>query len=190
MGIKKLETNIPARVDHLQYADLVQGKYGPQLKLKGTMDGEADSVIYLTPAWKAGKALTEAGVLAFQGQWPGKDDKVESDTPVRIVATQFTICDRKPAGEQYSHIAIDSVGGAAPARAETPPAPPSPAAEAAHWADGVDKAAAHHSAILTAVIHGAARDLRKAFPSASEDALVTATTAITATIFIESNKRR
>ena len=46
-GIVRFDDNIPVEINEAKYLDLVGGKYGPQVRIKGTINGEENSLAYL-----------------------------------------------------------------------------------------------------------------------------------------------
>jgi hypothetical protein len=98
-----MEMNIPVTVDHAKYLDCIPGKFGHQLRLKGTINGEPDSVMYLPgKVWAAKKALIEAEII-------GEDDfneEPEEALGIPLEMTEFVLTNKQVAGKNYGNLEV------------------------------------------------------------------------------------
>lgn len=128
-GIVRFDDNIPVEINDAKYLDLVGGKYGPQVRIKGTINGEENSLAYL-PGSVADvlTALLVAGVITeAPAQYPEPEDK-RGIMLQKGATRQFTVTLSKRGGEKETIIGTTTTPAAAPAPAiinrtiHTPPA--------------------------------------------------------------------
>lgn len=104
----KMKLNIPMTIDEARYLDCLPGEYGPQLRIKGTIEGEPNSVLYLPgKVWSARRSLVEAGVI-------GEDAFDEEPTEainIPLLKTAFILTNQQVAGKNYGNIAVAPIGG-------------------------------------------------------------------------------
>lgn len=111
----RLLMNIPLTVQQAKYLDVVPGQYGAQLRVKGTIEGEADTMLYLPgKMWAVAKALKNAGIIAQDTQVP---EEVERATAVEIAERAFVLTLEQVPGQKYANLSARVTGtsnGSAP----------------------------------------------------------------------------
>lgn len=116
--IVKLAPNVPITL-HVKYADVVEGQYGMQIRLKGQTEPGDPATVYVP--------VDCAAALVAAGATEGKNAKGEFYTIPRG-AEWWTILKEQGAGEKYGHVTLTPRGATAPQPAKgvaTPaPAPP------------------------------------------------------------------
>lgn len=100
----KMQMNVPVTIQDAKYLDVMPpGKFGSQLRLKGTIEGEPDSVMYIPgKVWAAKKALIEARLI-------GEDDFNEEPTEalnVPLLKRTFVLTNKQVAGKSYGNVAV------------------------------------------------------------------------------------
>ena len=112
MSIVKLTTNIPSHVE-AKYLDVCPGKYGPQFRIKGVVDGDTDALLYLPGKFAdVGNALGKAGVIGT-GEIVAPSEG-EKPVNVPLLVKKFTVTDVKLAGEKYGTLKVTTNGSGAP----------------------------------------------------------------------------
>lgn len=125
MAIIKMQMNVPVQVQQAKYLDVMPpGKFGSQFRLKGTVDGDSDAVVYLPgKVWAARKALVEAGVI-------DTDDFDEEPTEavnIPLLKTAFVLMNKQVQGKNYGNIEVAvPPNGQAPAQQAVMGAKPGP----------------------------------------------------------------
>lgn len=108
--------NVPTRMT-VKYADLVEGKYGPQLRLKGTPDGMAEDVYVYVPVDQDAELLSHGAVEK-------KTEKGSSYAP--IAPGLWTILKAQGPGEKYAVTTLTAPNGKPPVVQPTPTAKDAP----------------------------------------------------------------
>lgn len=108
MAQVKLLYNTPVNVNDAKYLDCIPGEYGHQLRIKGTIDDQPNSVIYLPGrVWAAKKVLIEAGVI-------GEDDFDEEPKEalnIPLLMKSFYLENKQVKGKNYGQLHVyDSAG--------------------------------------------------------------------------------
>lgn len=118
-----LLTNVPIRMS-IKYIDVFpndtsknQGKgYGASMRFKGTIDG-ADAVLYPRGAvWAAVKALKAAGVIA-ESEY---DEDPSEKYSIAVRHSDVELCMKQNAGERYASFTVTTVGAATPVTTSRP----------------------------------------------------------------------
>jgi hypothetical protein len=112
MATFKFAPNVPAKVD-VKYIDIVPSeKGGPQIRLKGTIEGEEKMFAYLP-----GKLTDQLTALISAGIIASAEYPMEVDKPVEIkpLKRQFTMVKDQPAGEKYGSFKVVGAPAAVPA---------------------------------------------------------------------------
>ena len=130
-GIVRFDDNIPVEINDAKYLDLVGGKYGPQVRIKGTINGEENSLAYLpgTVADVLTALLVHGIIVEAPAQYPEPEDK-RGIMLQRGATRQFTVTLSKRGGEKETIIGTTTTPAATPAPAiinrtiHTPPAAP------------------------------------------------------------------
>lgn len=103
MAQVKMEMNVPVAIDQAKYLDCIPGKFGHQLRLKGTINGEPESVMYLPgKVWAAKKALIEAEII-------GEDDfneEPEEALGIPLEMTEFVLTNKQVPGKNYGNLEV------------------------------------------------------------------------------------
>lgn len=104
MAQVRMQMNLPVTIQDAKYLDCMPpGQFGSQLRLKGTINGEPNSVMYLPgKVWSARKALIEAGVI-------GEDDFDEEPAEainIPLLKTAFVLTNKQVAGKNYGNISV------------------------------------------------------------------------------------
>jgi len=132
--IIKFDRNVPVRIDDAKYLDLVGGQYGPQVRVKGTINGQENAIAYL-PGHVADvltNLLVAGVILEAPAHYPDNDDR-RGFALQRGETRSFSVTLSEVGGEKDTLI---DVGGAAPVAAPAPQPPravspkPAPAAPA------------------------------------------------------------
>lgn len=100
--------NVPATVE-IKYIDIVPSeKGGPQIRLKGTIDGTEKSIAYLP-----GKLNDQLAVLIHHGVIPNAAYPSDVTDPLEVkpVKRQFTMMKEQGAGDKYGKFAIVGQNG-------------------------------------------------------------------------------
>jgi hypothetical protein len=98
----KFAPNVQAKAD-VKYMDIVPGQYGPQIRIKGKINGK-ESVAYLP-----GKLPDVITVLVSAGVIPRGTDylvDVEEAFEIKPLQRQFTMMKQQAAGEKNGTLAI------------------------------------------------------------------------------------
>jgi len=134
--IIKFDKNVPVRIDDAKWLDLVGGQYGPQVRVKGTINGQENAITYL-PGHVADvltNLLVAGVILEAPAHHPDNDDR-RGFALQRGETRSFSVTLSEVGGEKDTLI---DVGGAlsAPVAAPAPQPPratvpkPAPAAPA------------------------------------------------------------
>jgi len=121
--IIKFDKNVPVRIDDAKYLDLVGGQYGPQVRVKGTINGQENAIAYL-PGQVADvltNLLVAGVILEAPSHYPDNDDR-RGFALQRGETRSFSVTLSEVGGEKDTLI---DVGGAASAPVAAPaPQPP------------------------------------------------------------------
>ena len=117
-GIVRFDDNIPVEINEAKYLDLVGGKYGPQVRIKGTINGEENSLAYLpgSVADVLTALLVHGIIVEAPAQYPEPEDK-RGIMLQRGATRQFTVTLSKRGGEKETIIGTTTTAAAAPAPA-------------------------------------------------------------------------
>jgi len=119
--IIKFDRNVPVRIDDAKYLDLVGGQYGPQVRVKGTINGQENAIAYL-PGHVADvltNLLVAGVILEAPAHYPDNDDR-RGFALQRGETRSFSVTLSEVGGEKDTLI---DVGGAAPVAAPAPQPP-------------------------------------------------------------------
>jgi hypothetical protein len=104
----KMKLNLPMTVNDARYLDCMPGEYGPQLRIKGTIEGEQNSVLYLPgKVWAARKSLVEAGVIGEEAF----DEEPTEAVNIPLLKTEFVLTNQQVTGKNYRNIAVATRDG-------------------------------------------------------------------------------
>lgn len=196
-------TNVPIRMS-IKYIDVYpdSGKgYGASMRLKGTIDG-AEAIVYPKgKVWAAVKALKAAGVIDAGGEY--EDEPVEKySIPVKQADVEIVM--KQGPGEKYASFTVNGGGNAAPASPNPRAVAKTPQSigPALPWEQDVDDtfaraetgappAAAAPDAKWNEMLSLYDRCVTKAMAFCTTLKITDqqAVVAMTATLFIEANKR-
>ena len=116
--IIKFDKNVPVRIDDAKYLDLVGGQYGPQVRVKGTINGQENALTYL-PGHVADvltNLLVASVILEAPSHYPDNDDR-RGFALQRGETRSFSVTLSEVGGEKDTLI---DVGGAASAPVAAP----------------------------------------------------------------------
>jgi len=121
--IIKFDKNVPVRIDDAKYLDLVGGQYGPQVRVKGTINGQENAIAYL-PGHVADvltNLLVAGVILEAPSHYPDNDDR-RGFALQRGETRSFSVTLSEVGGEKDTLI---DVGGSVSAPVAAPaPQPP------------------------------------------------------------------
>lgn len=109
MAQVKMMLNVPVTVQEAKYLDCMPpGQFGSQLRIKGTINGEPNSVMYLSgKVWSARKSLVEAGVISEEDF----DEEPSEAVNIPLLKTSFILVNQQVAGKNYGNIAVGAING-------------------------------------------------------------------------------
>jgi hypothetical protein len=110
MAIQKLAPNIPVDIN-VQYCDIVPGNFGPQVRLKGSIDGEESLVFLPGKVWANLKALRSAGAIDASQEVNEEPEKAEA---VAMLAKSLRLNLVKGASDKYANLDVRIIGNGAP----------------------------------------------------------------------------
>jgi hypothetical protein len=182
MPIVKLAPNVPLKMK-AKFCDVVPGQYGHQVRLKGLVDGE-ESLVYLPgPVWKNLKALRTAGAINTEAV----NEEPEKALGISLLEHELELVNYQPAGEKFPSLVVKANGKPPVSEVENvgrlPNDPPEGATEAEPTE--LDKLLSLHARLYKHV-------LAHYVPAALEAGVevdLSGVSRLTATLFIESNKR-
>lgn len=171
--IVKLAPNVPVEIK-VKYADIVEGQYGTQIRLKG--ENQAGATISIYVPIDCSSALLSAGAVE------GKNEKGEFYTLPRGV-DWWVVEKQQAAGEKYGHVTLTPKGASAPppprAPAPTPPPTAPSTVETPHLVGLYDDTLRHVLRIVAKVNAG---------PDPVVVFTATEVAAMTATLFIARSR--
>lgn len=104
----KMKLNLPMTVNEARYLDCMPGEYGPQLRIKGTIEGEPNSALYLPgKVWAVRKSLVEAGVIGEEAF----DEKPTEAVNIPLLKTEFVLTNQQVTGKNYGNIVVATSDG-------------------------------------------------------------------------------
>ena len=163
-GIVRFDPNDPVEINEAKFIDLVGGKYGPQVRIKGTINGQENALAYLPgQASDVLTALMIAGViLDAPDTLPAEDDRRGFQLQ-RGPTREFTVTLSQRNGQKETRIETPETATPEGPVAPAPVAPkPVVAAKPAAKAVPVAKAAAPAPAPAPVPVDPAiADDIRK-----------------------------
>jgi hypothetical protein len=179
--IVKLAPNV-AETIRVKYADIVEGQYGTQIRLKGESPDRRAISIYVP--------IDCSGALIQAGATEGKNDKGEFFTLPRN-AEWWTVEKKQGAGEKYGHVTLTPKGANAPLPAKVPapstiPIPDAPRNGTVPRAEAVPELVAIYDDTLRHIVR-----IVGAINSQKDPAVVftgTDAAAMAATLFIARSK--
>lgn len=99
----KMKLNVPMTIDEARYLDCMPGEYGPQLRIKGTIAGEPNSVLYLPgKVWAARKSFVEAGVIGEEAF----DEEPTEAVNIPLLKTAFVLTNQQVSGKNYGNLVV------------------------------------------------------------------------------------
>lgn len=118
MSIHKMLFNVAVEIEDAKYLDVMPpGQYGSQFRLKGTVDGDTDGVLYVPgKVWSVRKALVNAGVISADDF----DEEPEKAVNVPLLKTSFTLVNKQVPGKPYGNLEVLTVGGDTHANGKPP----------------------------------------------------------------------
>lgn len=104
MALLKVKLNIPILVQQAKYLDVMPpGDYGSQLRLKGTINGEENTMVYVPgKVWAAKKALIEAGVISDEDF----NEEPAEAVNIPLLKTAFVLTNMQVPGKNYGNIEV------------------------------------------------------------------------------------
>lgn len=104
MAQVKMMLNLPITVQDAKYLDCMPpSQFGSQLRLKGTINGEPNSVMYLSgKVWSARKSLVEAGVISEDNF----DEEPKEAVNIPLLKTAFVLTNKQVPGKSYGNISV------------------------------------------------------------------------------------
>lgn len=104
MAIIKMQMNVPVQVQQAKYLDVMPpGKFGSQFRLKGTIDGDTDAVLYIPgKVWVARRVFITTGIIdetAF-------DEEPKEAVNIPLLKTAFVLTNKQVQGKNYGNIEV------------------------------------------------------------------------------------
>lgn len=110
MSIVKLVQNVPIEMVAREAA-IVVGKFGPQIRLTGTVGDDDRATVYLPgKVWAALKAFKIAGVVPMQ--YYNEEPEEGTEVPIPLNASEFELEYAKGASDKYANIKVTTLAGA------------------------------------------------------------------------------
>jgi hypothetical protein len=100
--------NVPLVIEQAKYLDwMPPGQFGSQLRLKGTIGGDPDAVLYLPgKCWATGRGLMNGGVIDLMDF----DQEPEKAVNIPLLKTSFVLTNKQVPGKNYGNIVVGSQG--------------------------------------------------------------------------------
>lgn len=179
----RLAPNVACQVN-AKYADIVPGSFGSQVRLKGTIDGQENAMLFLPSKLERQlQALHDGGLLESV---PAIDAELAGPVELKLLQRNFTVVLEQKAGEKFGQLVITTPGTpAAPATAAVPTA--AAVASPATLGDAVKSLPA--SQVYSQCLRFAIEYVVPEYESAGLTLDAATLSAITATLFIEKSRR-
>lgn len=98
--------NVPLVIEQAKYLDwMPPGQFGSQLRLKGTIGGDPQAVLYLPgKSWATGRGLVNGGVIDEMVF----DQEPEEAVNIPLLKTSFVLTNKQVPGKNYGNIVVGS----------------------------------------------------------------------------------